>query len=77
MGVKFEAVCLKCRLTDLIEVEGEFSWYAAVEPGLQVGGPVLAEDVLPAGVPLADPGHPGVHRLPAVDVLYSGLAEEE
>lgn len=42
-------------LTNLIEVEGEFAGDGAVEPGLEVGGPVLRKDVLATGVLLANP----------------------
>lgn len=65
------------KLTYFIEVERELPRYAAVEPGLEVSGPVLAEYVLAARVALAHAGHARVHRLPAVDVLHRGLAEEE
>ena len=53
------------------------TWDGAVEPGLEVGGPVLVEDVLAPRVPLAHPGHPRVHGLAAVHVLDGHLAKEE
>ena len=62
---------------DLVEVVGELAGDGAVEPGLEVGGPVLVQDVLAAGVLLADPGHPRVDGLAAVHVLSRHLAEEE
>nr|CAD7404928.1 unnamed protein product [Timema cristinae] len=64
-------------LTYLVKVEGEFPRNGAVESGLEVSGPVLTEDVLATRVLLADPGHPRVHALPAVNVLHGGLPEEE
>lgn len=44
-------------LTNLIEVEREFSGNGTVEPGLEVGGPVLCKDVLSTGVLLANTCH--------------------
>lgn len=64
-------------LTDFVEVERVFSWYGTVEPGLEVGGPVVAEYALAACVLLANSGHAGKYALAAVDVLDGGLAEEE
>ena len=44
---------------------------------LEVGDPVLLEDVLAPGVSLANAGNARVHALPAVHVLHRNLAEEE
>ena len=62
---------------DLVEVERELARDAAVDARLQIRRPVLVEDVLAAGVLLADARHPRVHRLAAVDVLDRRLPEEE
>ena len=62
---------------DLIEVVGELAGDGAVEPCLEVGGLVLVQDVLVAGVLLADLGHPRVDGFAAVHVLRRYLAEEE
>ena len=62
---------------DLVEKVGKLPGNRTVEPGLEVGGPVLVQDVLAPGVPLADPRNPGVDALPAVHVLHGNLAEEE
>lgn len=63
--------------TDLVEVERELAGDGAVEPGLEIRGPVLRQDVLAAVVLLADARHAGVHVLAAVDVLDRRLAEEK
>lgn len=64
-------------LTYFIKIKRKLSGDATVKSCLQVSGPILAEDVLPARVPFADSRHPRVDRLAAVDVLYGGLPEEE
>ena len=69
-------MCLVER-TDLVEVEGEFAGYGAVETSFEESGPVLRQDVLAAVVLLADAGHPRVNVLAAVDVLHGRFAEEE
>ena len=65
------------RPLDLVEVEGELSGDGAVEPGLDEGRPPVLVALGTPGVILAHPGHPGVDRLPAVDVLNSSFAEKE
>lgn len=62
---------------DLVEVERELAGYAAVDARLQVGRPVLVENVLPANVSLADSCDARVDRLAAVYVLDGRLPEEE
>lgn len=62
---------------DFIKVEGKFSGDGAVEPGLEIGGPVLAEDVFAPGVSFADSGHSREDAFAAVDVLDGRLSEEE
>ena len=47
----------------LVEVEGEGAGHAAVEPGLQEGGPPVGPVAGPALVVLAHPSHPGEHIL--------------
>ena len=48
---------------DLVEVEGEGAGHAAVEAGLQEGGPPVGPVAGPALVVLAHPSHPGEHVL--------------
>lgn len=62
---------------DFVEVKRKLARDAAVEARLQVGGPVLVQDVLAAGVLLADARDPRVHCLAAVDVLDGRFAEEK
>lgn len=62
---------------NLVEVERELARDAAVDAGLQVGGPVLVQNVLATGVLFADAGNPRVDRLAAVDVLHGRFPEEE
>ncbi len=61
----------------LVEVVGELPGDGAVEPGLQVGRPILVEDVLAACVALADACNARVDTLAAVHVLDGNLTEEE
>ena len=62
---------------DLVEVVGKLPGNGAVEPRLEIGGPVLGQHILAPGVPFADAGNARVHGLPAVHVLHGDLAEEE
>lgn len=70
-------IVVKVELTYLVEVEREFARDGAVEPSLEVGGPVLAEDVLATRVAFADARNPRIHVLATVDVLYCRLSVEE
>lgn len=65
------------KLTNLVEIEREFSRYGTVESGFEVSGPILRQDVLAAGVLLADPRHPRIHALAAIDVFHGRFPEEE
>lgn len=62
---------------NLIEVEGEFTGNAAIDSRLQISRPILAEDVLAAGILFADTCNARVDRLSAIDVFNSCLTEEE
>jgi len=62
---------------DLVEVERELAGDAAVEPGLQVGGPVVGQQVLSTHILLAHAGNPGIDGLATIDVFHGGLTEEE
>jgi hypothetical protein len=62
---------------DLVEVERKFARNAAIDARLQVGGPVLAKDILAAIVAFANPSNTRVDRLAAVDVLDGRFAEKE
>lgn len=50
-------------LTNLIEIKGIIAGHGAVEAGLEVRGPSVAESMWSAFVPLADTGHTGVDSL--------------
>jgi 2-keto-4-pentenoate hydratase len=65
------------KLTDLVEVEGKLAGDGAVEARLEVGRPVLAQDVLAASVFLADAADARENVLAAVDVLDGRLSEEK
>lgn len=77
-GVEFALVRRQLvHILDLVEVERKLARDAAVDASLQIGGPVLVEDVLATGVFLADPRDTRVDGLSAVDVLDGSLPEEE
>lgn len=64
-------------LTYFIEVERELARDGTVESRLEVGCPVLAEDVLATCVAFADARDPRIHVLATVDILYCRLSVEE
>lgn len=68
---------VKVKLTYFVEVERELARDGTVEPRLEVGGPVLAEDVLATRVTFADSRNPRIHVLATVDVLHCCLSVEE
>lgn len=64
-------------LTYLVEIKRKLAGYRAVQPGLEVRGPILREYIFTTSVPLANSRHTGVHTFTAVDVFDRGLAEKE
>ena len=62
---------------DLVVVERIVSWNRAVEPGFEVGRPVVFEDQISPSVVLADARNPRVDGLAAVDVLHRRFPEYE
>lgn len=60
----------------LVVVERDLSGAWAVQPGLHERGPRVLQEKASPDVVLTDPGHAGIHRLPAV-VLHRVLPQEE
>lgn len=61
----------------LIEVERKLARNATVEPGLQIGGPVVGQKILAPDILLADTCNARIDRFAAVDVLHGSFPEEE
>lgn len=64
-------------LTYFVEVEGKLSWNGTVEASLQVGDPILSENVPASSVFFANACHATVHAFATVDVLDGRFPEEE
>jgi len=62
---------------DLVEIERKFAGDAAVESGLQVGGPVVGQQILSTHILLAHPCDARIDSLAAVDVFHGGFTEKE
>lgn len=68
---------VRVELTYFVEVERKLARDGTVESRLEVGCPVLAEDVLATCVAFADARNSRIHVLATVDVLYCRLSVEE
>lgn len=62
---------------NLVEVEWKFAGNTAVQSGLQVCRPVLAEDIFATCILFADTSNTWVNRLAAVDILDRCFTEKE
>lgn len=62
---------------NFVEIEWKLARNTAIQARLQIGGPVLAEDVLAASVFFADARDSTVDGLAAVDVFDGRFAEKE
>lgn len=64
-------------LTYFVEIKRELAGYRAIQPGLEVCGPILRKYIFTASVPLANSCHAGVYTFTTVYVFHRGLAEKE